>query len=54
VFRGKVVGEEDLFIYIYIYIYIYKFFWVFWRCGMGSLLCQYYDVEQVAMIYKKI
>ncbi len=31
-----------------------KFFLVFWRCGMGSLLCQYYDVEKVAMISKKI
>jgi hypothetical protein len=29
-------------------------FGVFSSCGMGSLLCQYYDVEKVAMIYKKI
>jgi len=27
---------------------------VFWRCGMGNLLFQYYHVEKVAMINKKI
>ncbi len=68
-FGRKEVGEEEFYFYLFLYLYFVfvvflgdgfwdlgkegNLFGVFWKCGMGSLLCQYYDVEKVAMIYKK-
>jgi hypothetical protein len=69
VFGGKEVGEDVFYFYLFLYYYFVFVVFLgdgFWDLGKegkvfggvlevweGEFICQYYDVEKVAVIYRR-